>query len=263
MSNPQSSHAHDAHSHGHGKVGLTGLVVGAIGVVFGDIGTSPLYTLKEAFSPHYGLDSDHDTVLGVLSLIVWALVLIVTVKYVLILLRADNEGEGGTLSLLALAQRAMGRPDFGVLVLGMIGAALFLAPRLEVPIMALGWAVLAAGVLQLAVLGSDEQALLQGQSIANGVAFARELGNLPPNICNPAYIAQQAQELAARSEGVECEVLDDAAMEALGMGSLLAVARGSVNRPHLVVLKWNGAADPAAIATTNGFCDHAIRQQGA
>ncbi|HMA14027.1 MAG TPA: KUP/HAK/KT family potassium transporter, partial [Kiloniellaceae bacterium] len=76
-------------------MGVAGLVVGAIGVVFGDIGTSPLYTIREAFSPHYGLVADHDTVLGVLSMIFWALTLVVTIKYVTIIMRADNDGEGG------------------------------------------------------------------------------------------------------------------------------------------------------------------------
>ena len=98
------------------------------------------------------------------------------------------------------------------------------------------------GLKHLAVGGSDEQALLQGVSIARGVAFARELGNLPPNICNPAYLADESRKFAA-DNGAECEILDEAQMEALGMGSLLAVARGSVNRPHLVVLKWNGLKD--------------------
>ncbi len=94
--------------------------------------------------------------------------------------------------------------------------------------------------------GSDEHALAQGKAIAAGVAFARELGNLPPNICNPAYLAQQAQEFAARFDKAECEVLDREQMAELGMGSLLAVARGSANPPKLVVLKWNngGAAKP-------------------
>ncbi|TLX20948.1 leucyl aminopeptidase [Thermomonas fusca] len=99
------------------------------------------------------------------------------------------------------------------------------------------------GLQHLHVAGSDAAALAQGVAIAAGVRFSRELGNLPPNICNPAYIAQQAQELAARSEGVECEVLDEAAMEALGMGSLLAVARGSAQRPRLVVLKYSNGGD--------------------
>ena len=102
------------------------------------------------------------------------------------------------------------------------------------------------GLRELAISGEDATALAQGQAIAAGVAFTRELGNLPPNICTPAYLAAQAREFAAVHEGAEAEILDEAQMEALGMGSLLAVARGSVNRPHLVVLKWNGAADPAA-----------------
>ncbi|MET0892678.1 MAG: M17 family peptidase N-terminal domain-containing protein, partial [Pseudoxanthomonas sp.] len=103
-----------------------------------------------------------------------------------------------------------------------------------------------AGLATLSISGSDETALSQGAAIAAGVAFARELGNLPPNICTPAYLAAQAQEFAASHEGAESEILDDTQMEALGMGSLLAVARGSVNRPHLIVLKWNGAAQAGA-----------------
>jgi len=96
------------------------------------------------------------------------------------------------------------------------------------------------GLRELAIAGEDATALAQGEAIAAGVAFTRELGNLPPNICNPAYLAEQAQAFAAAHDGAECEVLDEQQMEALGMGSLLAVARGSANRPKLVVLKWNG-----------------------
>ena len=99
------------------------------------------------------------------------------------------------------------------------------------------------GLKQLAVAGRDAAALAQGQAIAAGVEYARELGNLPPNICTPAYIAEQAQAFAAAHEGAEAEILDEQQMEALGMGSLLAVARGSANRPKLVVLKWNGGGD--------------------
>jgi leucyl aminopeptidase len=91
--------------------------------------------------------------------------------------------------------------------------------------------------------GTDAAALAQGQAIAAGVAFARELGNLPPNICNPAYLAQQAQEFAARFDKAHCEVLDREQMQALGMGSLLAVARGSANPPKLIVLKWGNGGD--------------------
>jgi leucyl aminopeptidase len=88
--------------------------------------------------------------------------------------------------------------------------------------------------------GGDAPALAQGQAIAAGVAFARELGNLPPNICNPAYLAQQAQEFAGRFDNTSCEVLDKAAMEKLGMGALLAVGRGSANPPKLIALKYDG-----------------------
>ena len=99
------------------------------------------------------------------------------------------------------------------------------------------------GLAKLAILGEDEQALAQGEAIAAGIAFGRELGNLPPNICTPAYLAEQAQQFAAGHDGAEAEVLDEAQMEELGMGSLLAVARGSANRPRLVVLKWNGGGE--------------------
>ena len=83
------------------------MMLGAIGVVFGDIGTSPLYTIKEAFSPHYGLTPDHATVLGILSLVFWSLVIVITVKYVAVIMRADNDGEGGIMALTALAQRTL------------------------------------------------------------------------------------------------------------------------------------------------------------
>ena len=99
------------------------------------------------------------------------------------------------------------------------------------------------GLRTLAIAGDDEAALAQGQAIAAGVKFARELGNLPPNICNPAYLAQQAHEFAARFDATSCEVLDREQMEALGMGSLLAVARGSANPPKLIVMKYDGGGD--------------------
>ena len=99
------------------------------------------------------------------------------------------------------------------------------------------------GLERLEIPGSDRVALAQGIAIAAGVRLTRELGNLPPNLCTPAYIAAQAEEFAANSEHVECEVLDEAAMEQLGMGSLLAVARGSAQRPRLVVLKYSNGGD--------------------
>jgi len=112
------------------------LVLGAIGVVFGDIGTSPLYTLKEAFGPHYGLQADAANVLGVLSLVLWSLVLVVTIKYVVILMRADNRGEGGILALTALVQRSLpvAAPlAYPVGVLGVFGTALFFGDGVITP----------------------------------------------------------------------------------------------------------------------------------
>ena len=95
-------------------------------MVYGDIGTSPLYAFREALVAATGGGLlTPDTVLGVLSLIFWSLILVVTLKYVILLLRADNNGEGGTLSLTALAFRALGRRATPVVILGMIGAAMF------------------------------------------------------------------------------------------------------------------------------------------
>ncbi len=135
MATIPNTSAHAGHN-GHGNVGLAGLVVGAIGVVFGDIGTSPLYTLKEAFSPHYGLVANHDTVLGILSLVFWALMIVVTVKYVTIIIRADNEGEGGIMALMALAQRTLpkgSKSGYAVGILGIFGASLFFGDGVITP----------------------------------------------------------------------------------------------------------------------------------
>src|SRR6478735_6028572 len=79
-----------------------GLVLAALGIVFGDIGTSPLYALRECITGEHGVDPSHDNILGVLSLIVWSLTFVVTVKYLMFVMRAENGGEGGTLALLAL-----------------------------------------------------------------------------------------------------------------------------------------------------------------
>lgn len=136
-SHTNSNSNHPAENGGsHAKIGLPGLIVGAIGVVFGDIGTSPLYTLKEAFSPHYGLTANHDTVLGILSLVFWALMIVVTTKYVTIIMRADNEGEGGIMALMTLAQRTLakgGRSAYVVGILGIFGASLFFGDGVITP----------------------------------------------------------------------------------------------------------------------------------
>ncbi|HET6435742.1 MAG TPA: potassium transporter Kup [Xanthomonadaceae bacterium] len=130
-----TSTAH-ASPHGHAGAGLAGLVVAAIGVVFGDIGTSPLYTIKQAFGPHYGLVPNHDTVIGLLSLVFWALTLVVTIKYVTIIMRADNEGEGGIMALMTLAQRTLrpgSRSVYVVGILGIFGASLFFGDGVITP----------------------------------------------------------------------------------------------------------------------------------
>ncbi len=111
------------------------LTFGSIGVVYGDIGTSPLYALREAVLAAGGEAGlvTHAAVYGVLSLIFWALIVVVTLKYVLILLRADNNGEGGTLALTALAFRALGRRTPLVLALGIVGASMFYGSTLITP----------------------------------------------------------------------------------------------------------------------------------
>ena len=110
------------------------LALGSVGVVYGDIGTSPLYAFREAaIAASDSHPVTREVVLGVLSLIVWALIIVVTLKYVLILLRADNNGEGGTLSLTALATRALGRRTAYIFIIGVIGASMFLGDSVITP----------------------------------------------------------------------------------------------------------------------------------
>ena len=111
---------------GHPRSRFWTLTLGSVGVVYGDIGTSPLYAFREAVTAAAGTGPvTREIVLGVLSLIVWSLIIVVTLKYIVILLRADNNGEGGTLSLTALVFRALGRRTPLVLVLGVVGASMF------------------------------------------------------------------------------------------------------------------------------------------
>ena len=124
-----------SHEQPHASSSL-GLLVAATGVVYGDIGTSPLYTLKEVFAGHYGVQVNHDGVLGILSLIFWSLIWIVSLKYVLFILRADNDGEGGVMALTALARRAAAahpRLSSLLVLLGLFGAALFYGDSMITP----------------------------------------------------------------------------------------------------------------------------------
>jgi KUP system potassium uptake protein len=114
------------------------LIIGALGVVYGDIGTSPLYALRECFAPAHGLPASHENVLGVLSLIFWSLLLIVSLKYLMFVMRADNRGEGGILALMSLAfpdRRARGHRRLPALLvtLGVFGAALLYGDGMITP----------------------------------------------------------------------------------------------------------------------------------
>jgi KUP system potassium uptake protein len=134
MNDSPASSTPAAHAGPHG--GLAALTLAALGVVYGDIGTSPLYTMKEVFDPHRGLTLDAANLIGAVSAIFWALMLVVTLKYVLLILRADNRGEGGVLALTALATEALReRPAMrrGLLLLGVFGATLFYGDSVITP----------------------------------------------------------------------------------------------------------------------------------
>jgi KUP system potassium uptake protein len=127
--------AANGHGDAHSTAGFKALMLGSIGVVYGDIGTSPLYAFREAAIAASGPSGvvNPGAVLGVLSLILWALIVVVTLKYVLILLRADNHGEGGTLALMALAQRAVSYGAGTIVLLGIVSGALFYGDAVITP----------------------------------------------------------------------------------------------------------------------------------
>lgn len=149
------------HSNDH-KASLGALMLSALGVVFGDIGTSPLYAFKETINPEHGIAFSSEVVIGLLSLIVWGLIFVVTLKYVVFVLRADNDGEGGILSLQALARHALhnmkARSPWWITVsaLGLVGAAMFYGDSLITPAISVLSAVegleVQAPALQSAVL---------------------------------------------------------------------------------------------------------------
>lgn len=121
----------DNDKHGLHKLSTTTIVIAALGVVFGDIGTSPSYTLKECVSPHspHHIAATHEHILGFVSLVLWALILLICVKYLVFVLRADNRSEGGVLSLIALATHGMketAKHRAVIVPLGLFGAAIFM-----------------------------------------------------------------------------------------------------------------------------------------
>lgn len=142
-----------------GKQSTLALTVAAVGIVFGDIGTSPLYTMKEAFSARFGMAASLDNVLGILSLVFWALIVVVTIKYIIFMMRADNRGEGGMMALLALVLRATksgSRSRILLMSLGLFGAALFygdgmITPAISVLSAVEGLTVAAPGLQPLVV----------------------------------------------------------------------------------------------------------------
>ena len=120
-------------AHAAAPPGFLGLALGSIGVVFGDIGTSPLYAFHDSLAQAGGKGVGPSAVIGVVSLMLWALILVVTIKYVIVIMRADNKGEGGILSLMALAQQAVGGRTGWIFFLGVCGAALFYGDALITP----------------------------------------------------------------------------------------------------------------------------------
>ena len=130
---------HNSPTSGNANPWRAGLALAALGVVYGDIGTSPLYALKECFNPEHGVPLTQASVLGILSLVFWALMLVVTIKYVLFVLRADHDGEGGIMALQALARHAVGgaraHPALLLLitVLGLTGTAMFYGDSVITP----------------------------------------------------------------------------------------------------------------------------------
>jgi len=152
-SNPSS--LHEGHGHGHGNDPVMKLALGAIGIVFGDIGTSPLYAFRETFAGHHRLALDPMHIYGVASLMFWSMMLVVTFKYVSIIMRADNKGEGGSLALLALVGRRTSKMRWssGIVLLGVFATALFYGDSMITPAVSVLGAVEGFAVYSPALAG--------------------------------------------------------------------------------------------------------------
>ncbi len=129
-----TSDSDSGHGHGHGP--LHKLAIAAVGIVYGDIGTSPIYAFRETFAGHHTLTPDRLHIFGVLSLIFWSMMIIVTLKYVTIVMRADNKGEGGSLALLALIKGSLGSKKKwtgSIILMGVFATALFYGNSMITP----------------------------------------------------------------------------------------------------------------------------------
>jgi KUP system potassium uptake protein len=133
----REAEGHDHHGHSVHSRPLLYLALGALGVVYGDIGTSPLYAFRESFHEEYGIPVTHDNVLGILSLIFWALIMLISIKYLVFVMRADNRGEGGIMALTALVNRirpvARHTPRYRLILLGLFGTALLYGDGMITP----------------------------------------------------------------------------------------------------------------------------------
>ncbi|MFN8122673.1 MAG: potassium transporter Kup [Thermoleophilia bacterium] len=163
------------HSHSASRGASAGLTLAALGVVFGDIGTSPLYAMKEVFSGAHELQPDPGRVYGVISLVFWALIIIVTLKYVALIMRADNEGEGGIMALVALVKRIPSSARIGsvLVLLGIFGASLFYGDGMITPAISV---LSAVEGLEVARPGIDSLVVPLALAILTGLFAVQRFG---------------------------------------------------------------------------------------
>ena len=260
------------HGEEHAPGGLEGLTLAALGVVYGDIGTSPLYTMREAFGHAGGLRLSEAAVLGVLSLVIWSLILIVTLKYVLLVLRADNRGEGGVLALGTLAARAVGdrgrRLQGLVLVLSLAGLALFYGDGLITPAISVLAAVegletaapaLEPYVLPLAVLVLLGLFVIQSRGTASVGAFFGPVmlaWFATLGLLGLAQIARNPGVLAAVNPAYALELFQTAGWQAfVALGAIVLAVTGAealyADMGHFgrapIRLAWLGLVFPALV----------------
>ena len=153
-----SNDALDVQQEDHTKQAMHALALAALGIVFGDIGTSPVYAMKESFAAHYGLVMNEATILGLLSLLFWSSAIVISFKYVSLIMRADNNGEGGILSLMSLTLRGKDHNQYKwIIVLGMLGASLFYGDSVITPAISV---LSAVEGLQVAIPSIDDHLIL-------------------------------------------------------------------------------------------------------